>query len=191
MTKGPKIALYTVGGAVATAAGYYWWTHRKPTSTSTTPTSSSTPTSTTPTNTSTTPTSSSSSSSSGSGARYLQGQHANAQGQSVALQAAGSAVAGSSLIARALPGGFSQPVYQFWVHPPSSALSYYSGHVIQNGWVSWAGYTQHRTAVIPTPVAGTYLVAVYAREANAPTHESTSQRATYEASSGTYQVTVS
>lgn len=189
MNKGPKIALITVVGAGAVAGGYWYYQKRKAVG-STTPSvtlSSSPPSSS---SSSTTPSSSSNPTSTAT-ATYLGGKQANAQGQTVTLQVPPSGTAGGSLTVAAQPSGFSNPMYQFWVKPPSSALGFYTGHSIQNGWVNWYGYGSNSTVVIPTPVAGTYHIAGYAREAFAPTHEAAAQRAIYEATSGNWQVPVS
>lgn len=127
------------------------------------------------------------------------GGKANAAGQTVALQAPSTAVVGGTATVVAQPSGFASPVYQFWVHPPTSALnsSAYAGYGDQNGWVQVYGYTASsgygpaNSVNVPTPVAGSYEVIVFAREASAPVHETGSQQGQYEANSATITIVAS
>lgn len=120
------------------------------------------------------------------------GSKPNAAGQTVSLQAPSTGTAGASVTIIATGTGFQSPVYQFWVKPPAGAASTsaYAGQPNQNGWYSWYGYGPNNAAVIPTPVAGTYAVIAYAREASAPTHETTAERSQYEANSAALAIQV-
>lgn len=121
------------------------------------------------------------------------GSHANAKGQTVSLQAPTTGTVGASATVIATGTGFQSPVYQFWVKPPAGAASTsaYAGQPNQNGWYSWYGYGPNNAAVLPTPVAGTYTVIAYAREASAPTHETAAERSQYEANSAALAIQVS
>ncbi len=121
------------------------------------------------------------------------GSHANAKGQTVSLQAPTTGTAGASATVIATGTGFQSPVYQFWVQPPAGAASTsaYASQPNQSGWYSWYGYGPNNAAVIPTPVAGTYTVIAYAREASAPSHETAAERTQYEANSAPLAIQVS
>ncbi|AEW05721.1 hypothetical protein Sulac_2248 [Sulfobacillus acidophilus DSM 10332] len=102
----------------------------------------------------------------------------NAAGDTVTLDAPLTASPGSPITVTANGTGFSHPVYQFWWAPQGGS------------WVSSGPFSADAQFTFTPPSAGLYDVVAYAREANAPTHETAAQRAQYEAKSDTAVVTV-
>jgi len=102
----------------------------------------------------------------------------NAAGDTVALSAPSGAAAGIPFTVKATPSGFQQPVYQFWWAMDGDA------------WQSSGPFSPNASFTIDPTQNGFLSVLVYAREATAPTHETSAERAEYEAKSLTSMVSV-
>ena len=76
------------------------------------------------------------------------------------------------------PSGFANPVYQYWWLPPNGA------------WTSSGGYQAMPDFYLNANLNGTWWFTVYARDASAPSGEGATERAHYEAKSGTHPVQV-
>ncbi len=104
--------------------------------------------------------------------------YANTAGQTVTLNTSSQAAATLPLTVTATPVGFKSPTYQFW-------------WAMQGGsWHTSGSFSAKHTMSIVPPRNGFLSVVVYAREATAPSHETSAQQAQYEAKSDTSVVTV-
>ena len=108
--------------------------------------------------------------------------YTNAQGHTVGLSlqsATHSGQSGEFITMTPHPSGFTDPVFQYWWLAPGGA------------WQSNGGYTSQSSYTVPADINGAWQFTVYARDASAPSNETSAQRAQYEAKANTASVTVS
>ena len=106
------------------------------------------------------------------------GGHDNTLGQSVSLKYPSTATINQSVTITAIPYFFQSPVYQYWLLPPNGS------------YVSSGSFSSNSTYTFTPNQPGSWQVMVYARESTAPSNETPTQQAIYEAKSQTYDVNV-
>lgn len=89
---------------------------------------------------------------------------------SVSLSGPSSAAVGTDVTVQATAGGYANPLYQFWYHPPGGLATSFDP-TAQNGWVQSGFYSNADTMSFAITEAGTYHVVAFAMEAGtAETH---------------------
>ena len=106
------------------------------------------------------------------------GGHDNALGQSVSLKYPNTAMVNQSVTISAIPYFFQSPVYQYWLLPPNGS------------YISSGSFSANSSYTFTPNQPGSWQVMVYARESTAPSNETPTQQAIYEAKSQTYDVNV-
>lgn len=83
---------------------------------------------------------------------------------SVSLSGPSSAAVGTDVTVQATAGGYANPLYQFWYHPPGGLATSFDP-TAQNGWVQSGFYSNADTMSFAITTAGTYHVVAFAMEA--------------------------
>ncbi len=102
----------------------------------------------------------------------------NALGQTVALNAPTGGASGVPITVTASPTGFKNAEYQFWWAMDGDT------------WHSSGAFSAKDSIAVTPPSDGILSVLVYARESTAPLHETSAERAQYEAKSTTATITI-